>query len=376
MFERDDVKFLASFKSDEPNVVSLYLNCDGREFLPKEVYTILKSMILRKKSEVEKIEDKNLKREIIEYLEKIEDHVIKNYREFKEKGLAYFVSRDFFYEIPLPIPPRNRVIVSYTPYILPLQFQRDLYGKVLFILLDKHVAKFYVVTPDKVEFLEDLFTKVPPKVKRGGWQGYDDKKNMRKVDEKTLHHFKRVGEKAFEIFKERDLDGVVVGCKNEYFGDFVEHLHSYLREKLIDNFEMVIDAPQHEIFEKVNNVLSVKRIESRKNLIKDLIDKSKSGGKAVLGLESVVRNLNENRVEHLVILRDYDCSGKLCPDCGSFGVLEERCLKCGEKMIEIENLITEIVDRALLKNIQVTQVTKGLGLEDYGSIGAFLRYKG
>ncbi len=374
MFEREDVKFLASFKSNKTDVLSVYLNCDGSQFLPKKVYTSLKSLTNRKKLEIDKIDDKNLKKELLGHFEKLENHVLSNYREFKHKGLAFFLNKDFFYEIPLPLSPRNRAVISYAPYILPLQFQQDLYGKTLFVIFDKHFAKFYLITTEKISFLKDLSTKVPPKVKRGGWQGYDEKKNARKVDEKTLHHFKRVAEETFEIFKERELDGVVVACKNEYFEGFKEQLHAYVKDKLIENVEMTIDTPEHEIFQKVNNVLSIKRLLNRRELINKLIETSESGGKAVLGLENTIYNLNKNKAEHIVLLRDYDCEGRLCIDCGNIAIFEDKCPTCGGSMIKIDNLITEIVDRALLKGVEVTQISEGLGLEKYGNIGAFLRY--
>jgi len=377
MLTRQDIDFLRSFRSQTHPVFSVYLNTDGKQVSKKEVETKLKQMARIVRLRLNGSVDKDFRREALQEIQKIEDYILNNYKEFTIKGMALFSSggQNLWHEIELPRPPRNRFILDDSPYIRPLQFQEVEYRRVCTVVLDQHTARIFLIYQGTILEYKLVSDEVPTKVKWGGWAGYDEKRTSRKHAQKVNEHFEHVADTLFELFKRDHFDWLIIGCKTEYLKEFESCLHNYLRDRVVDHQELPVDAPEHEILQRSMKVEQTKTFEEHCALVERVMHTSQAGGLAAIGLENVLRHLNGSAVDTLLVARDYVAGGVRCLNCTFLGILEKSCSLCGGETVEVDDIVTEAIDRSLDQSVSVKQIFEGVGMDRAQNMAAFLRFR-
>jgi len=377
MFTRKDIDFLRNFRSSAHPVISLYLNTDGKIFSKKEVDTRFKEMIRLVRMRLDGNANKDYRKLILSEIQKVEDHILKNYKEFNIRGMALFIcsDEDLWYEIELPRSPRNRLIIDDAPLIRPLQFQEVEYQRFCTALVDKQTARIYLIYQGTILEYKMISDDVPARVKWGGWAGYDEKRSTRKVSQKINEHFNHVAETLFDLFKRDHFEWLIVGCKTGYLKEFESTLHSYLRERIAGHLEVSVDLPEHEALAKSMKVEQNVAFKEHCRLVARLDETYRSGGLGVIGLKDVLRHLNTGALDTMVVSRDFSLPGVLCTRCDFLGIEKSSCPLCGSEGIATNDVVTNAIDRALDMNCNVKQLFEGVGMEKLENIGGFIRYR-
>jgi peptide subunit release factor 1 (eRF1) len=377
MLSKRDIEQIRSFRSTDHPVVSVYLNTDGKTGSKKEVETRLKEMTRLARVQIEADLRRDYRREALAEIQRVEDHIVKYYKEFNVRGLALFScsAAGFWHEVELPRPPRNRFQVGDAAYVRPLHFQEIEYHRFCTALVDKNDARIYLIHKGTILEYKRIADAVPARIRRGGWSGYDEKRTARKRDHKINEHFHHVADTLFELYKRDQFEWLILGCKGEFLAEFKGTLHSYLREKLAAELDLPVDTPEHEVLERSARVEKGLVYKDHCHQVERLQHAVASGGMAVAGLEATLRYLNAQGLDTLVVARDFQTPGAVCSHCGYLGILDRVCPLCSVNMVEIPDVVTAVIDRSLEHNCGVLQVYEGVGLENSGQIGAFVRFR-
>lgn len=377
MLTKKDIEVLHGFKSNSLPVVSVFLNTDGKLNSKKEVDTHLKELGRLARIRVEKDERKDYRRKALFEIEKVEDYLLKELREFNRRGIALFSCSGggLWHEIELPRPPRNRFIIGETPYVRPLQFQEVEYHRYCTVLLDRNNACIYQIYQGIIMEYKQLAGDTPARVRRAGWAGYDESKTMHKMDRKISEHFRRVADVLFESFKRGQFEWLILGGKTEYLNEFTPALHSYLREKIAATLDLSPDTSEKSVLERTMKIEKTLLFKEQCRWVDELESIHQSGGLAVHGLEDTLRHLNAQAVDTLIVSRDFQSEGVHCHQCGYLGILEKTCPLCNLEMMDSVDVVTEAIDRTMDSGCSVKQVYEGVGLEKRGNIGALLRFR-
>lgn len=376
MLTKKDIEFLRQSRSAVYPVISVYLNTDGKFNSKKHVETILKEMSRLARHQVES-KGKEYRRQALAEIQKVEDFIVKNFREFNCRGLALFScsGEGFWHVVELPRPPRNRFVLGDAPFIRPLQFQEVEYHRFCTVMVDRNNARIFLIYKGVILEHRQVADEVPAKVRRAGWSGYDEKRTARKLDRKISEHLHHVADTLFELYKRDQFEWLILSGKGEYLKEFEAVLHSYLRERIVAHLDLPVDTPEHEVLERSIRAEKSLVFKQHCRIVERLQQAVGAGGLAVIGLEETLRHLNAEAVETLIVARDYQQAGATCVKCHYLGILEETCPLCASPMMEAPDVITLAIDRALQRNCEVQQVYEGVGMDRAGNIGALLRFR-
>jgi peptide subunit release factor 1 (eRF1) len=186
---------------------------------------------------------------------------------------------------------------------------------------------------------------------------------------------KNVSERTFGVFKTGGFNRLIVGGPEDKLLSWLkDHLHIYLKERLVGEFSANPHNSKAELREKaLETAQTYERIREKK-LIDQLLELRGPGGKAVLGVEPTLEALMLGQVHMLVVQHDFRVPGYLCSKDHIVSTYLEECPLCGEPMREVEDLADEMVEEALSQSAEVEHIFRDHeGFSEQG-VGALLRF--
>lgn len=372
MIDLKEVKRIATAKSKDHLILTVYLNTD-RRYNPRDEYlTIFKDMsreILKELKEDDKERNKFLEKDI----KKIDDYLKYDFSK-KARGLFIFscYAENIWKVIELPIPVFNQYFLAHTPYINPLLRILDDYEKFCVLLVDKEKARIFTVYLNEIVEHLEIFDEIVGKHRQGG---SSEARFQRHHEDEVHRHLKRTSRILFKFFKKQNFDRLIIGYTTSELWPLLEScLHPWLKQKIVAKFHAEMFASQKTILNKVLP-LSMK-IEREKeaeifNLLKENLGPRK---RAVSGLENTLFELQEGKVQLLIINRNFKDKGRECLNCGYLDSWDQKfCPLCGSQMRPLKNVVEKAIKKALTENIKV-EFIQNKKLTELGNIGAILRF--
>lgn len=373
MLNREELKEIAKMHGNGSYFVSLYLNVNPLTN-PKGEYTIrLKNML---KDAADSLDKEMLKR-VDKDLDALDAYVLGNRREFK-KGLALISSRerDFWKEYHLSVPLKSELVVEKSPYIKPLLDILDNYQRYAVLLVDKESARIFIVHLGEITEYGEVHTPdVPGRHKKGGWFALAQNHYERHIDYHVDLHLKDVVKKFESFLKSEYIGRVLIGGSDEAVTMTRGLLPKTVNEKVVGAFHAGMFENNVEVLKKVEPVLRAYEKQEEERTVKELITRAMKDEKAVVGLENVIKALQEGRVMKLMLLRDFTQRGYQCSACGALSIKGEvNCPYCGGKMEEIGYIVELAAQKAVEQGALVEVVAESEELKDAGGIGGVLRF--
>jgi peptide subunit release factor 1 (eRF1) len=375
---RRQIEALGRFKTDDHWISSFYLDTDKGRHTRKEISLALKNLLNDGRSRLAALDlAKAVKDSLAQDLNKINQFASQTILTANGAGLAVFSSSatDFWQDFTLPRAPRQNLIFERNPYVRPLTVILDEFHAICALVLDRHEARWYNIFMGDISEVDRLTSDVPSRVREGGWQGYESKRIERHIDAHLHDHFKKAAQTTFDLFKKNQFDWLFLGCKEEYRPEFEPLLHPYLVERLKGHLKITPYQNEDKILKQAMEVERSLRLADEAALGQGLVAEIEKGGRAVGGLREVLRKLNVHEVQTLVLNRNFSRAGWVCPKCHFLYAEELRCPNCEVKTDKVIDVVHEGVHAAMDNKAQVRYVTPPSGLERYGKIGAFLRFK-
>jgi peptide subunit release factor 1 (eRF1) len=373
---RDRIAALSRFHSDAFLTTSVFLDTDKSGRTRKEIFLDLKNLLNSARADIAALDASKEKKASLEKdLAAVETRVNLN-GAAESAGIAiYACSGAGFWEVfDLNEAPRNQIVFDLNPYIRPVNRILEGSRRFLVLILDRREARWYEMFMGRIGPLASVSSEIPKKVKTG-LEGQEITRAERHVQALVHGHFKRSAQVTFDILKKNGFDGLWVGCADGIYREFEAVLHPSVKERIKGRLKSKPFDPLDKVL-KEGAVLEQRiRTEEEGLLLKKLIGEIEKGGRAHAGLRDCLESLNKSEAQTLVVTRNFAVPGKFCPRCRLLYVQEPRCPSCERKTETRPDIVDEAIESALHRHCEVKYVTAPSGLDHYGKIGAFLRYK-
>jgi peptide chain release factor subunit 1 len=206
--------------------------------------------------------------------------------------------------------------------------------------------------------------------------GFGEYRFQRMIENEMHQHLKYVSQRLFDYYKENKFDWLIIGGIEQVIADFSNHLHTYLKGKLLGTISVEINLIKpDELNEKVLDMLELSERKKEKNLVQEFEQKLISG-LAVNGLEATLKAFMIGQVRLLMILEDYRRPGFKCPESRVL-VLESKNSLCpeGKKPIAVVDVVDDLMEEALEQNVEVEIILDEEVKKKIDGVGAILRFK-
>ena len=267
--------------------------------------------------------------------------------------------------VKLRRPVTNKVVLDRTAFVEPLVMQgTDENWMVL--LTNRRAARLFFGTGDALDETDRIVDDVHSQHDQGGWSQLN---YQRSVEKEVQDHLAHTAAVAFDLYKHRGLDRVLIGAPDELLPEFKGKLHPYLRERIAGRLSVDIEnASLDDVCAAARPVIEehVRRVE--REALDRLAQGVGTGGRGAAGIEQVLDALNQARVETLLIAENFRASGRLDLEAG---LLLPEGADHGEP---VEDIVEPAIEKAIEQSASAMVVRHHDDLVPLGGIGAVLRF--
>ncbi|HUE77842.1 MAG TPA: VLRF1 family aeRF1-type release factor [Longimicrobiales bacterium] len=298
--------------------------------------------------------------------------------EFDEanKGLAMYMELDgdWTETIEIPLPVENRLVVDERPVVAPLVEIIERYHHHGVILVDREHLRLLSIYLDQTLHETEVRTEpypAPHDLKRGGFSAKDFQ--QRKAEE-TRHFFKEFAAEVEAFHRKHRPDDLIILGTHENVKKFSEFLPDALRKKVVHTDRLDVGATSAEVREKLGPVF-LERLEREEaeavNLFRDRV---REAHKAVSGFDDTLEQLQEGKVETLIIARAHREPGGRCEKCGFLlARTSGDCPYCGGTVRDGVDLVEEMIRMAEDQDARI-DFAAAPTLAEFGGVGGLLRF--
>jgi peptide subunit release factor 1 (eRF1) len=375
MLTRFELEQLASYRSADFLITSLYLNFDKDRPDESKAQIRLKNMLAVVETQCQcwsraQVESVNNDLERIRGF--VRDQVVHGGQSvviFSSSGASFWQTYTF------PQTVGNHLCFDHQPHIKPLVRWLAQQEPICTILISKKKARIFLVYGNMVTEQTEISSRVPKRHEQGGWA---QARLQRRHDEAVGHHFKTTADYAFEIFQTGGFSRLLIAGPDELVSEFRDYLHPYLYERLAGSFPISMAASSNAIRERTQTIIH--QIMERE--IAELMDRLENEASAqemgITGLRGTLQVLQRGQIQTLLVREGFAAPGKQCRHCDSLTLCEDsNCPYCGGSLLVRYDIVQESIDRALEQGctIQMLNSAAGNRLAKLGDIGALLRFK-
>ena len=363
----DEIRSLASIRSDASSITTCYLDVDGRRHIrPADYERVLDTLLRRVRADDP---DEVTRRD----LDRIERHVKSGFDRSQVRGLAVFAggADDLWRVVELPVPVRSELVVNATPAVGQLEAIVQQSATIGVLAVDKTHARVFVYQlgqlVEHTEVLDDLGRDYDT-------TGEHDRGGVDEHRQELAHqHLRHAADLLWSAHQSHPLDHVVLAVPDHLVSEVERDLHPYLRERMHRRLAVEPSAPVSRFRDAVLELAREIEQDREAALVEELRDAIGSNGRAVAGLGPVLDALAERRIERLLVSDGYSVEGWRCPSCQRLATVGRTC-RCGTEMAHLADVVDHAVDDALAQSCTVDVCIGNADLDVMGRIGALLRY--
>ncbi len=386
VIDRREIEELAQNRDGWSPVVSLYLNVTP----PRNFTTELKSLISTTTEEVKEKEEFNKEqfRELDGIFDSLASRVQNTGHLEGARLLVIFASSNGLwkeYRVPIALP--SQMVVEPAPYVRPLTMLLDKFERHCVLVIDGSKARIFSLYLKEFEEYPDVFiqSEVPSRVRvkssmtgsmaSGIRGGLGEQRIQRHIQDHIHRHLKYVAERTLDFFKKKSFDRLIIAAPEDKILPWLkDHLHSYLRDRLVGEFNANPGSSEQNLKEKALEVAQEFELGREKELIEKVFEQKGPKGKAVLGIEPTLEALMLGQVHTLVIQSVFKASGFVCSRDRILSTYLEKCPLCEQPMERTEDLAEEMVEEVILQSGEVEYIFEEHENFQKHGVGALLRF--
>jgi hypothetical protein len=270
--------------------------------------------------------------------------------------------------VSLRRPLGSRVVLDRTPYVEPLALEGT--GERWCVLLaNRRLARLFLGDGDGLEETDRIEDDVHRRHDQGGWSQAN---YQRSIEKDAEDHLVRSANLAFELYKRRGFDRLLVGAPEASVGDLEARLHPYLQERLVGRVSCEIE---HSSVDHVRTCAGERIAEYARKCEREALDRLVEGvgrgERAAAGIAAVLLALDDGRVETLLLAPGVAAAGFEDPATGMLYATPEDAPGTVEP---VEDVVERAIEKALEQRAEVLGVRHHDDLGPLGGIAAILRY--
>ena len=372
---RGRLRRLADVHPDRGRVLSVFLNLDPAEFAtPAARSSAITSVMTEAARRVEEAGDlehderQALRSDVERVREVLNGDVASN----GARAVAVFACApaDLLEVVSLREPLDSRVVLDDSPYVEPLVHAGGA-ERWCVLLCNRRAARLFVGRGDELEETDRIEDDVHRRHDQGGWS---QSRYQRGVDKEVEDHLVHAADTAFDLFKRRGFDRLLVGAPEETVGDLEAKLHPYLQERLVGRISCDVENTS---LDAVRACAGERIVEFARGHEREALDRLAqgvgSGGRGAAGLAEVLAALNEARVEALLIAPGMSAAGVCDPATGLLFATPEE-VPDGATAVPVADIVEKAIEKAIEQSAEVIGIRHHDDLGPLGGIGAVLRY--
>ncbi len=325
-------------------VTSLYLDVDGRRYPRAAAYRERLDRLVRRGSEKARMIDAEARDAARAHLDRIQARVVSGLDRSSTRGMALFAWGDRGLEVfELPRPVQDQVTFAPHPHVRQLEGILAGSNRFLVVLVDRDRARLLRLEAGSLSEPVDLIDDVPPRVDPGIWSG---PRIERHSDTMAHRHVERVATAVADELRDRPVDHLVLGGAERASHELDAALPEDIRKLLAAIVAVPLTTGGEGIRRAVLEVEeSIER--QRDAAVFDQVREAAGTGTGVMGFDGTLRVLWEQRVDTLVVRRDFQSAGAACSACGFMITSGDSCPECGAVVEQVDDLVERAIESAL-----------------------------
>ena len=374
MISRTHIQALIDRPANGRNILSAFLdmsvNSDN-----KRTYQTFLNKEKAEYGELDSDREHHHREALGEAFARIEQWVDANFDE-SNKGVALYaeVDGDWIEGHQLPLPVANRLVISERPVVGPLVEVVERYHHHGVILVDREHLRLLSLYLDQTLHEKEVKTEpypAPHDVKRGGFSARDFQSRK---EEETKHFFREFADEVSDFDRRYHPDDLILLGTHENVKKFSEFLPDALRKKVIHTEGMEIEATPAEVQQKLAPVFQ-RRLEEEEERAVDLLhDRVEHSHLAVAGFDDTLEQLQEGKIETLVVARGLHRLGGRCEKCKFLLTRSSgTCPYCGGDVSDGVDLVEEMVRLGEDQDLEMEFVAED-SIRDLEGVGGLLRF--
>jgi peptide chain release factor subunit 1 len=372
---RSRLRQLADVRPERGRVLSVFLNLDPAEIpTPAARATAITSVTTAAAHKVEEAE--GLERDEREALKADVERVREALSASDIAGngtraVAVFACRqeDLLEIVALRRPVESRVVLERRPFVEPL-VQESGQERWCVVLANRRSARFFVGDGAGLDETDRVEDDVHRQHDQGGWSQAN---YARSVEKEKDDHLAHVADVAFQAYKRRGFDRLLVGAPEELVGELEQRLHPYLRERIAGRVQVDVEnTPLEDVRAAAGKAIEDYARRCEREALDRLVEGVGRGGRGAAGLADVLGALNEGRVDTLLIAENLRASGLRDTETGLLHADDGAAT--GGNVERCEDIVEPAIEKAIEQSARVIRVRHHDDLGPLGGIGAVLRY--
>jgi peptide subunit release factor 1 (eRF1) len=205
--------------------------------------------------------------------------------------------------------------------------------------------------------------------------GVATKDFQRRKAEEVRHFFKDFSHEVAEFDRLYEIDAFVLLGTNENVQQFRETLPAGIAARIIHTAHAAIDGTNAEILERVQPVFEEAARTVATSAIDLVRDRVRNSHRAVSGIGPTLEQLQEGKIDRLIIARNLESQGAQCTRCGFY--LEQRgdgaCPYCGGDVRHGVDLVESMLRMAAQQQVAL-EFVDAEPMSELAGVGALLRF--
>jgi hypothetical protein len=371
---RSRLRRLTDVHPDRGRVLSVFLNLDPAEFAtPAARSSAITSVITEAAHRVDGAEDlEHDEREALKAdVERVREVLGGDIAANGTRAIAIYACQpaDLLEVVALRHPLDSRVVLDRTPYVEPLVHEGGA-ERWCVLLTNRRVARLFTGDGEALEETDRIEDDVHSQHDQGGWS---QSRYQRGVEKEKDDHVQHAADVAFQLYKRRGFDRLLVGAPEELVNELEGRLHSYLRDRLAGRLQCDVE---NSSLEDVRACAGEQILEHARRQEREALDRLAEGvgrgERGAAGLPAVLAALNEARVGTLLVARGLTAPGQCDPQTGMLYADGEA--PDGVTVERVDDIVERAIEKAFEQSAEVIGVRHHDDLGPLGGIGAVLRY--
>ena len=177
------------------------------------------------------------------------------------------------------------------------------------LVTNRRAARLFFGPGDSLEETDRFVDDVHSEYQKQGWSPSNFE---RSVEKEVKDHLANAADLAFDVYKSRGLDRVLIGAPDDLLAEFKGKLHPYLRERIAGRISVDVEnASLDDVCAAARPLIEEHVRKCEREALDRLAQGVGTGGRGAAGIAEVLDALNQARVETLLIAENFRASGRV-----------------------------------------------------------------